>query len=51
MKHVPSSFYLRFYASVLHLRGNHVADQPFVEDEDVLIYVSLLASCLAHEVD
>lgn len=41
VKHVPSGFYLHFYASVLHLRGNHVASQPFVDDEDVLVYVSL----------
>lgn len=33
------SFKLRFHAAVLHLRGDHVAKQPFRTDQYILIYV------------
>lgn len=44
VKHVSSNLYLHFYASVLHLRGDHVAKQPFRFKDDVLVYVSLFIS-------
>jgi hypothetical protein len=49
VKHVSSNFYLHFYAAVLHLRGNHVARQPFQDGEDVLIYVRI--SCTTNSID
>lgn len=48
VEHVPSNTFLHFYASVLHLRGDHVARQPFVDSQNVLIYVRALFTVTSH---
>lgn len=45
VEHVPSNTFLHFYASTLHLRGDHVARQPFVKSQNVLIYVRYPLYC------
>ena len=35
---------LAFHASVLHLRGNQIAQQPFENDRGILVYVSRVSS-------